>query len=69
MKSTEGYTPKASKEPVVENIVVERIEHLEARISQLEITLKNTVTFETLAARLIGNPENKRLEKLVPNVN
>jgi hypothetical protein len=63
MKSTKGFTPKAVKEPVVENIVVERIEQLEARMSQLEITLKNTVTFETLAARLIGNPENKKVRK------
>lgn len=62
MKSTKGYTPKATKEPVVDE-VVERIEQLEARISQLEITLKNTVTFETLAARLIGNPENKKVRK------
>ena len=56
-------TPKATKEPVVENTVVERIEELETRISQLEITVKNTVTFETLAARLIGNPENKKIRK------
>lgn len=45
------------------NQLLERIEQLEARISQLEITLKNTVTFETLAARLIGNPENKKTRK------
>jgi hypothetical protein len=63
MKSTKGYTPKATKEPDVENIVVERIEQLEARITQLEITLKNIVTFETLAARLIGNPETKKIRK------
>ena len=63
MKSTKGFTPKATKEPVFENTVVERIEKLEARISQLEITLKNTVTFETLTARLIGNPDNKKVRK------
>ena len=51
------------KNTKAENQVVERIEQLEARISQLEITLKNTVTFETLAARLIGNPENKKVRK------
>ena len=51
------------KNTKAENQVVERIEQLEARISQLEITLKNTVTFETLAARLIGNPENKKSRK------
>ena len=63
MKSTKGYTPKVAIESGVENTVVERIEQLEARISQLEITLKNSVTFETLAARLIGNPENKKVRK------
>ena len=52
MNSTKGNTSKATKEPVVDNAVVERIEQLEARISQLEITLNNTVTFETLAASL-----------------
>lgn len=44
-----------------ENQIFEQLEQLEARITQLEITLKNTVTFETLAARLIGNPENKKV--------
>jgi hypothetical protein len=62
--STKGYTPKTTKEPVVDNVIVERIEQLEARISQLEITLKNSVTFETLAARIIGNPENKKVRKV-----
>jgi len=46
-----------------ENQVIERIEQLEARITQLETALKNTVTFETLAARLIGNPETKKVRK------
>ena len=52
------------KNTKVENQVIERIEQLEAHISQLEITLKNTVTFDTLAARLIGNPENKKVRKV-----
>jgi hypothetical protein len=64
MKSTKDYNPKATKELVVDNAVVEGIEKLEGRISQLEITLKNTVTFENLAARLIGNPENKKVRKV-----
>ena len=34
MKSTKGNTPKTAKEPVVDNALVERIEQLEARISQ-----------------------------------
>jgi len=46
-----------------DNQIFEQLEQLEARITQLEITLKNTVTFETLAARLIGNPENKKVRK------
>jgi hypothetical protein len=46
-----------------ENQIYERIEQLENRITQLETTLKNTITFETLAARLIGNQENKKVRK------
>jgi len=46
-----------------DNQIFEQLEQLEARITQVEITLKNTVTFETLAARLIGNPENKKVRK------
>jgi hypothetical protein len=46
-----------------ENQVYERIEQLEARISQLEAALNNTLTFETLATRLIGNPETKKIRK------
>jgi len=67
MESTKGKTPKATKEPIVGNAVNERIEQLETRITQLETTLStimnNTVTFETLAARLIGNQENKKVRK------
>jgi hypothetical protein len=46
-----------------DNQIFERLEQLEARISQLEAALNNTLTFETLAARLIGNPENKKTRK------
>jgi hypothetical protein len=46
-----------------ENQVIERLEQLEARISQLEAALNNTLTFETLASRLIGNPETKKVRK------
>jgi hypothetical protein len=45
------------------NQLLERIEMLEARTSQLEAELNNSITFETLAARLIGNPENKKGRK------
>jgi hypothetical protein len=46
-----------------ENQVNDQLEQLEARISQLEAALNNSITFETLAARLIGNPENKKSRK------
>jgi hypothetical protein len=38
-----------------ENQITVRIDQLEARITQLETALKNTVTFESLAARLVGS--------------
>jgi hypothetical protein len=46
-----------------ENQISEQLERLEARITQLETALKHTVTFETLATKLIGNPENKKVRK------
>jgi BMFP domain-containing protein YqiC len=46
-----------------ESQIFERLEQLEARISQLEAALNNTITFETLAARLISNPETKKARK------
>ena len=59
MKSIKGYNPKATKEPVVDYAVLKRIEKLEGRIAQFEATLsttlKNTITFESLATRLMGN--------------
>jgi hypothetical protein len=63
MESTKGFTPKVTKDPEIDEEGIERIEMLEARIAQLETALKNTVTFETLAARLVGNPENKKVRK------
>jgi len=46
-----------------DNQIYEHIEQLVNRINQLEAALNNTLTFETLAARLIGNPENKKVRK------
>jgi hypothetical protein len=46
-----------------ENQISERIDELEARITQLEIALKYTVTFDTLAARLVGNADTKKVRK------
>jgi hypothetical protein len=46
-----------------ENQITERIDQLEARITQLETVLKYTVTFENLAARLVGNPVTIKVRK------
>lgn len=65
MKSTNGNTPKVTKDPEIDNELLERIEMLEARINQIETALKNTVTFETLAARLTGitGSDTKKVRK------
>ena len=57
MNNTKGNTPKVTKDPEIDDDLLERIEMLEARITQLENALKNTVTFETLAARLVGSSD------------
>ncbi len=57
MNTTKGNTPKVTKDPEIDNDLLERIEMLEARISQLENALKNTVSFETLIARLVGSSD------------
>ncbi len=46
-----------------ENQVRERLEQLENRIAQLEAAMNNTATFETLAAKLVGNTETKKTRK------
>ncbi len=43
-----------------ENQVNERVEQLEARISQLEAALKNAVTFEKLITRLLAIQKLRR---------
>jgi len=50
---------------MIKDDLLERIEMLEARINQIENALKNTVTFETLAARLVGfsDPGSKKVRK------
>jgi hypothetical protein len=58
LKGEHKMTPTNS-----ENQITERIEQLEARITQLETTLRNVVTFESLAARLVGNPVTIKVRK------
>ncbi len=57
MNTPKSFTPKVTKDPDINDETIERIEMLEARINQLEAALKNTITFETLAARLISTQE------------
>jgi hypothetical protein len=49
------------------NQLLERLEQLEGRCSLLETTLatitNNMVTFDTLAARLVGNADIKKVRK------
>lgn len=70
MDNTKGNTLKVTKDPEIDDDVIERINMLEARITQLETILKNTVTFETLAARLMNTQEfcKKRSENHMPTV-
>ncbi len=49
--------------PVIEiDSIVKRLEELEGRCTQLETTLKDAVTFDTLAARLTGHRLSKKIE-------
>ena len=58
--SKETSPIKKNQAPVNEiDSILTRLEELEERCTQLEITLKDNVTFDTLAARITG----KRLSK------
>ncbi len=47
--------------PVIDiDSILKRVEELELRFTQLETTLKDTVTFETLANRITGKKAVKR---------
>jgi hypothetical protein len=49
------------QEPTVEiDLILNRLEELEERCTQLETTLKDTVTFDTLAAQLTGKKTVKK---------
>jgi hypothetical protein len=52
-----------------DNQITERIDQLEARITQLETTLKNSVTFETLIARLVGSNDTGSKKVRKPRTN
>ncbi len=46
------------------NLIVIRLEELEGRCTQLETTLKDAVTFDTLAARLTGQKTVKKVRAM-----
>ena len=53
--SKETVTKNKDQAPVNEiDSILKRFEELEERCAQLETTLKDTVTFDTLAARITG---------------
>jgi len=52
--------------PIEIDSILNRLEELEGRCTQLETTLKDTVTFDTLAARLTGK---KTVNKDEPSAN
>ena len=67
MKSTR-VTPIVDKnpEPIVDiDLIIKRLEDLEGRCTQLATAMKDTVTFETLAARLIGISDTTKGTKKV----
>jgi hypothetical protein len=48
--------------PTVEfDLILKRLEELEGRCTQIETTLKDTVTFDTLAAQLTGKKSVKKV--------
>jgi hypothetical protein len=69
MSTKISNTPKVKKDPVPieENEILDRVHFLEARVTQLEAILsvmeKEVVTFEILAARLVGNADIKKVRK------
>ena len=53
--SKETLTKIKDPTPTVEiDLILKRVEELEARCTQLETSLKDTVTFDALASRLTG---------------
>ncbi len=62
MKDTKETVSKTKDQtPAIDiDSILKRIEELEERCNQLETTLKDTVTFDTLAARLTGKKTVKK---------
>ena len=59
--SKENVTKNKNQEPTIQNdSILKRFEELEERCAQLETTLKDTVTFDALAARIIGKKSVKK---------
>jgi hypothetical protein len=59
--SKEAATHIKDQAPAIEaNSILKRLEELELRCTQLETTMKDTATFDTLAARITGIKTVKR---------
>ena len=62
MKDSKETQPKIKDPaPAIEiDSILKRLEELEGRYTQIEITLKDTVTFDTLAVRITGKKTVKK---------
>ena len=59
--SKETLAQIKDQEPAIEiDSILKRLEELEGRCTQLETTLNDTVTFDTLAARITGKKTVKK---------
>ena len=59
--SKETQSVAKDKAPAIEiDLILKRLEELEGRCTQLETKLENTVTFDTLAARITGKKTVKK---------
>jgi hypothetical protein len=63
MKDSKETQPKIKDPaPAIEiDSILKRLEELEGRCTQIETTLKDTVTFDTLAAQLTGKKSVKKV--------
>jgi hypothetical protein len=59
--SKETTTKIKNQAPAIDiDLILKRLEELEERLTQSETSLKDTITFETLAARLTGKKTVKK---------